>query len=412
MSRRVVITGIGCVSPLGNNASKSWEGIKAGKNGIDYITKFDTENFKAKLAAEVKDFEIENYIDRKDARKMDLFTQYGIAASSEAVEDSGLDLEKIDRFRFGVIVGSGIGGISTIEDNVIKMEEKGPAKVSPLFIPMSIGNIVAGNIAIKFGAKGVCTSLITACATGTSCIGEAFRNIKDGYSDVILTGGTDAAVTRVSIAGFTSITAATLSQDKDRASIPFDKERNGFVMGEGAGIVILEELEHAQSRGAKIYGEVVGYGATCDAFHITSPPADGEGLTNAIKYALNEGNVDLQEVTYINAHGTSTPTNDRIETLVVKNVFGDLAYKIPVSSTKSMTGHMMGAGGAMEAIITTLALKENIAPPTIGLKVADEECDLNYVANKAQQHEMKYGITNSLGFGGHNAVLCLKKWGA
>ena len=323
---------------------------------------------------------------------------------------SGLDLEKINKHRFGVFVGSGIGGLGTIEEQVIKMNEKGPSKVAPLFIPMAIINMAAGHIAIKFGARGTCTSTVTACATSTNCIGEAFRSIKHGYSDIMLAGGAEASVTKIGIAGFASLKALYAGEDPTRASIPFDAERHGFVMGEGAGVLVLEELEHALNRGATIYGEIVGYGSTCDANHMTAPLTDGEGGRLAMQEAMEEGNVDKNDITYINAHGTSTVANDSAETQAIKDLFGEQAYNINVSSTKSMTGHLLGATGAVEAIATIEALRNNFVPPTVGYKVADPELDLNYTPNKGVEREMKAALTNTFGFGGHNAVLCIKKW--
>lgn len=409
MSRRVVITGMGAVTPLGNDVQSFWNGIKEGKCGIDVIKSFDVTEYKAKLAAEVKDFQPENYIEKKEVKRMDKYCQFALAATDEAMKDANFDLEAIDKTRFGVIVGSGIGGLDTIEKQDERLRDKGPNKVSPLFIPMAISNMAAGNIAIRVGAKGICTSITTACATATNAIGEAFRNIKHGYADIIIAGGAEAAITPLGIAGFTTMTALSRSEDPKRASIPFDKERSGFIMGEGAGVLILEELEGALKRGAKIYGEVVGYGATCDAYHMTSPSPDGEGAARAIELALSEGNVEKAQVSYINAHGTSTPYNDKFETLSIKRVFGD-DTKIPVSSTKSMTGHLLGAAGALEGIICAKALEEGFIPPTIGLQVPDEDCDLDYVPNVGRENELEYAISNSLGFGGHNAVICFKKW--
>ncbi|AYD41327.1 beta-ketoacyl-[acyl-carrier-protein] synthase II [Clostridium fermenticellae] len=411
MNRRVVITGLGAVTPVGNDADTFWNNIKNGVCGIDFIKSFDTEGFKAKLAAEVKDFNPEDYMEKKEARRLDRFCQFAIAAAAQAVSDADLDVEKVDKERFGVIVGSGIGGIGNIESEKIKLIERGPNRVHPLFIPMVISNMAAGNISIKFGAKGPCTNIVTACATGTNCIGEAFRMIKDGISDIMIAGGTEAAITPLTIAGFTSLTALSKSSDPLRASIPFDKERNGFVMGEGSGILILESLEHAKARGAKIYGELVGYGSTCDAYHITSPSPDGEGAARAIEIAIKEANIDPGEVSYINAHGTGTSVNDKFETAAIKRAFGeDIAKKIPISSSKSMIGHLLGAGGAVEGVIALKALYDGFIPPTIGYKVPDEECDLDYVPNKGRKANLEYVMSDSLGFGGHNAVILLKKW--
>lgn len=408
--KRVVVTGMGCVTPLGNSIDEFWENIKSGKNGIDYITRFDTTNFKVKIGGELKNFEATDYMDKKDTKRMDLYSVYALAAATQAIKNSELDLENINRKRFGVIVGSGIGGLCTMETQIIKMHDKGPNRVGPLFIPMAIENMAAGNIAIKFGAKSACTSVVTACATGTNSIGEAFRNIKHGYADIIISGGAEAPISSIGIAGFTSLTALSESNDINRASIPFDAERNGFVMGEGAGIIILEELEHAKARNATIYGEIVGYGSTCDAYHMTSPTPDGEGATEAMILAMQEANINPKEVSYINAHGTSTKANDVAETISIKNAFKEYSKDLLVSSTKSMTGHLLGAAGAIEAIVCINALKDSFAPPTIGLKVKDVACDLNYVENVGVKKEMKYALSNSLGFGGHNAVLCIKKW--
>ncbi len=410
MNKRVVVTGMGALTPIGNTAEEFWNGLAEGKNGIDYITAFDTTDMPVKIAGEIKNFTMENFLDRKEIRRMDKFSQYAVVASKEAMKDSGIDIEKINPKRFGVIVGSGIGGLYTMEEQITKMNEKGPKRVAPLFIPMAIGNMAAGHVAIEFGAKGICTCVVTACASGTNSIGEAYRSIKYGHSDVILAGGSEASITKIGIAGFTSLKTLSESTDINRASIPFDKERSGFVMGEGAGIVVLEELEHAQKRNAKIYAEVVGYGTTCDAYHMTSPSLDGSGAADAMLDAMAEANIDKCDVTYINAHGTSTEINDKTETLAIKTAFGDAAYDIPISSTKSMTGHLLGATGAIEAIAAIGALRHDFVPPTINLNVPDEDCDLNYVPNKGISKKMKYALSSSLGFGGHNAVLCLKKW--
>lgn len=410
MSRRVVVTGLGAVTPIGNNINEFWNSLKEGKNGIDFIKSFDTEDMKVKLAAELKDFDATVAMEKKETKRLDKFSQYAIVASDEAIKISGIDLEKIDKHKFGVIIGSGIGGLGVIEEQVIKMHDKGPGKVAPLFIPMAISNMAAGNVAIKFGARGRCEGIVTACATSASCIGEAFRSIKDGYLDFVLAGGAESSVTKIGISGFSSLKALSTSNDPNRASIPFDKERNGFVMGEGAGVVFLESLESALERGAEIFAEIVGYGTTCDAYHMTSPHPEGEGAAYAMNMALKEGNVNKSDVTYINAHGTSTQPNDSAETAAIKNVFGEHAKNINISSTKSMTGHLLGATGAVEAIACIEALKHNFAPPTINYKIADEECDLNYTPNIGVERDMKYALSNTFGFGGHNAVLCLKKW--
>ncbi len=410
MERRVVITGMGLVTPVGNNVEEFWESIKNAKHGIGEITHFDTSDSKVKIAAELKNFEPEKVLDKKEIRRLEPFSVYALYAAQEAVDNSGLDLEKIDPYRFGTIVGSGMGGIGMIEDQMLKMAEKGPSRLAPLFIPSVITNMAAGHIAIRFGAKGICETAITACATSTSCIGMAYRNIKFGYEDVILAGGTESTITKAGIGGFAALKALSTSEDVNRASIPFDKERNGFVMGEGAGILVLEELEHAKARGAKILAEVVGYGATCDAYHMTAPCEDGDGAARAMIKAMEEANVNPNDITYINAHGTSTPANDVAETKAIKTALKENAYKVSISSTKSMTGHLLGATGAVEAIACVLALENNFVPPTAGYKVPDEECDLDYTPNVGKEREMKYALSNTLGFGGHNAVLCLKKW--
>ncbi|MBB6697732.1 beta-ketoacyl-ACP synthase II [Clostridium algidicarnis] len=408
--KRVVITGMGAITPIGNNVKDFWDSIKRGQCGIDFIKTFDTSDFKVKLAGEVKNFKPEDYIDAKQVKRMDRFCQLAMVASKEAVEDSKLNLQNIDKEKLGVIVGCGIGGMSTIETQEERLLNKGPSRVSPMLIPMIISNMAAGNIAIEYGAKALCNTIVTACASGTNGIGEAFHSIKLGMADIIIAGGTEAAITPLSVAGFISLTALTKNQDKNKASIPFDKNRDGFVMGEGAGMVVLESLESAEKRGAKIYAEVVGYGTTCDAYHITSPAPNGEGAARAIKMALKEGNIKADKVSYINAHGTSTPYNDKFETVAIKWVFGEKAYEIPVSSTKSMTGHLLGAAGAIEAIICVKAIEDSFVPPTIGYTTPDEECDLDYVPNKGRKKELEYVLSNSLGFGGHNAVLLFKKW--
>ena len=409
MERRVVITGLGAITPLGNNVEEFWKGIKEGKCGIDQITKFDASDFKVKLAAEVKGYNPEDYFDRREAKRLDLFSQYAMVASREAWKDSGLDKETENMEKVGVVVGSGIGGIQTIETENRKCNEKGPDRVSPMYIPMGILNMATGNVAIDIGAKGESMAMVTACASGTHCIGESFRMIKHGYQDVVLAGGTEAGITPLSIAGFTNIKALTKAEDKNRASIPFDKERSGFVMAEGAGVVVLEEYEHAKARGAKIYAEIVGYGATSDAYHITSPAPGGEGGARAMKLAMEEANVKPEEITYINAHGTSTHLNDSCETQAIKTALGEEnARKVMVSSTKGHTGHLLGAAGAVEAIICSKAIEEGFVPATINYKVPDEECDLDVVPNEGRKAEIKYAISNSLGFGGHNSSLLFK----
>lgn len=411
MERRVVITGLGAITPIGNNTNDFWKGIQEGKCGIDEITAFDTTNFKVKLAAEVKEYNPEDYFERREARRLDKFSQYAIIASREAWKDSGLNKDEQDMTRVGISIGSGIGGINTIETENRKCVEKGPDRVSPMYIPMAISNMAAGNVAIDIGAKGESIAIVTACATGTHCIGDAFRTIKYGYQDVMLAGGTEASITPLSIAGFSNIKALSKSEDKTRASIPFDKERNGFVMGEGAGIVLLEELEHAKSRGAKIYAEVVGYGASSDAYHITSPAPDGEGGARAMKSAIEEAKIKPEEITYINAHGTSTHLNDSCETQAIKTALGEeAARKVMISSTKGNTGHLLGAAGGIEAIVCCKSLEEGFVPATINYKVPDEECDLDIVPNQGRKIDVKYAMSNSLGFGGHNSSILLKKW--
>ena len=411
MERRVVITGLGAVTPIGNNTNDFWEGIKEGKCGIDEITRFDITNFKVKLAAELKDFNAEDYFDRREAKRLDRFSQYAMVAAREAWKDSGLDKETENMERVGIIIGSGIGGIGTTEEEHEKYMTKGPDRVSPMYIPMGIPNMATGNVAIDIGAKGESISMVTACASGTHSIGESFRMIKHGYQDVVLAGGTEAGITPLGIAGFTNIKALSKSEDKTRASIPFDKERSGFVMGEGAGVIVLEELEHAKKRGAKIYAEMVGYGATSDAYHITSPAPGGEGGARAMKIAMEEAHVNPEEITYINAHGTSTHLNDSYETQAIKTALGeDAAKKVMVSSTKGHTGHLLGAAGGVEAIVCAKAIEEGFVPATINYKVPDEECDLDVVPNEGRKVEVKYAISNSLGFGGHNSSILLKKY--
>lgn len=411
MERRCVITGIGAITPLGNSADSLWEGLKNGICGIDFITKFDTIDYKVKIAAEVRNFDPSEYVPKKEVKRNDMYSLYGLAAATQAFEMSGIDIKEIDSSRIGVIVGSGIGGLSTIQEQVFKLYEKGPSRVSPLFIPMSISNMAAGNIAIKFGIKGICENVVTACSTGANCIGDAFRNIKHGYIDMCLAGGAEASVTGIGIAGFSSLTALSITEDPKDACKPFDKNRNGFVMGEGSGVLMLEELEHALKRGAKIYGEIVGYGSTGDAYHMTAPNPDGEGPARAMKLAMEEAKITPKQVSYINAHGTSTKPNDSCETLAIKKALGEeYAYKVPISSTKSMTGHLLGAGGAIEAIACIKAIENNFIPPTINYKEKDEECDLDYVPNVGRAVQLDYALSNSIGFGGHNAVLCFKKW--
>lgn len=411
-TKRVVITGMGAVTPLGNDVETFWENIREGKVGIAPITRFDPEGFGVSVAAEVKDFNPpEKHVLKKEFKRMDLFSLYALAAAGEAVDSSGLTEEELNgNVRAGVILGSGIGGMYTIQEQTIKMHDRGPGKMSPLFIPMGISNMAAGNIAIKYGTKGICTAVVTACATGTNSIGEAFRNIKHGYSDIILAGGAEASIIESGIGGFAALTALSTEKDPLRACIPFDKDRGGFVMGDGAGVVVLEELEHAKARGAKILAEVVGYGATCDAYNMTAPCPDGEGASRAMLLAIEEAGIAPKDVGYINAHGTGTPHNDLPETNAVKLAFGEEAYNTPISSTKSMTGHLLGAAGAVEAIVCVKALDEGFLPPTVGLENPGEGCDLDYVPKVGRKSQIKYALSNSLGFGGHNGVLCFKKW--
>lgn len=404
--RRVVITGIGAVTPVGNDIDTMWNSLINGKAGIDYIKGFDTEKLKVKVAAEVKDFDATKYIEKKDLRKTDLFCQYAIAAAVQAVEDSGI-VGTVEDERFGVYVGSGTGGMHTFFAQCENMiAEK---KISPFFIPMMIGNMAAGLIAIRFNAKGPCLPVVTACATSTHAVGEAFHAIKDGYADAIITGGAEAAITPLAIAGFSSCMALSTRNDPKSSSIPFDKRRDGFVMGEGAGVLVLEEYEHAVARGANIYAEVTGYGNTCDAHHVTAPDPEAAGAARCVEIALKESGYTGDEVLYINAHGTSTPANDKTETAAFKKALGDKAYDAYISSTKSMTGHMLGATGAVEAIVATLALKNGIVPPTVGLEEPDPECDLNYVPNNAVEAPLTMAASTTFGFGGHNACITLKK---
>lgn len=404
--RRVVITGIGAVTPVGNDIETMWDSLVNGKNGIDYIKSFDTEKLKVKVAAEVKDFDPTKYIEKKELRKTDLFCQYAIAAACQAVEDSGI-IGTIEDEKLGVYVGSGTGGMHTFFTQCENMiAEK---KISPFFIPMMIGNMAAGLIAIRFSAKGPCLPVVTACATSTHAVGEAFHAIKNGYANAIITGGAEAAITPLAIAGFSSCMALSTRNDPNSSSIPFDKRRDGFVMGEGAGILVLEEYEHAVARGAKIYAEVAGYGNTCDAHHVTAPDPEAAGAARCVEIALKEAGITDDDTLYINAHGTSTPANDKTETAAFKRALGEKAYDAYISSTKSMTGHMLGATGAVEAIVAALAVKNGIVPPTIGLEEPDPECDLNYVPNKAVEAPLTAAASTTFGFGGHNACIALKK---
>lgn len=410
MKRRVVITGLGAITPIGNNIDSFWESIKLGKNGIDKISLFNAENLKVKMAAEVKNFNPSNFIDKKESKRMDRYTQFAVIAAEESIKDSNLDFNTLNRERIGVMFGSGIGGLCTIESQIRTLVVKGPNRVSPLTIPMSISNMASGTIAIKHGILGNTLSLTSACATSTHCIGEAYRSIKDGYLDIVVAGGSEASICEFGIAGFQSLTALSRSEDRNRASIPFDKERNGFVMGEGAGSLILEDLDSALKRGAKIYAEVVGYGSSCDAYHITSPSLDGDGAYRAMRDALIDADISTDKISYINAHGTSTEINDKVETLAIKKALGDNYMNAYVSSTKSMTGHLLGAAGAIEAIVSIKALQDNFVPATINYVNEDEDCDLNLVANEGKESNVEYTMSNSLGFGGHNGTLIFKKW--
>ncbi|MBP3543275.1 MAG: beta-ketoacyl-ACP synthase II [Lachnospiraceae bacterium] len=409
MSRRVVVTGMGAITPIGNSVEEFWQGLKDKKVGIGEIDRFDTTDYKVKLAAQVKDFKGADYMDPKAAKRMELFCQYAVAATREALEQSGIDMEKEDPYRVGVSVGSGIGSLQVLEKEHQKLVEKGPNRVNPLMVPLMITNMAAGNVSIQFGAKGKSLNIVTACATGSHSIGEAYRSIQCGDADVMIAGGCEAAVTPIGIAGFAALTALSTSTDPMRASIPFDKERDGFVMGEGAGIVILEELEHALARNAVIYGEVVGYGATSDAYHITSPAEDGQGAATAMANAVKEAGIELSEVDYINAHGTSTHHNDLFETRAIRKTFGEHADKLLVNSTKSMIGHLLGAAGAVEFIACVKSINEGYVHATAGYQVPDEECDLNYVKDGAKK-DITYALSNSLGFGGHNASVLVKKY--
>ena len=410
MEKRVVVTGMGAITPVGNNVNDFFDGIVNGKCGIDNITLFDASDFKVKFAGEVKNYDAQDYFDRKAVKRLDRFVQFAIISSREAIKDSKMTPENTDFERVGVFVGSGIGGLKTIEEQNEVLVKKGADRISPMYIPMAICNMAAGNIAIELGLKGESESIVTACASGTHSIGEAYRAIKHGYQDAVLCGGCEASITPSGIAGFTNIKALNTVDDKYRASIPFDKERGGFVMGEGAGVLVLEELEHAKKRGAKIYAEVVGYGASSDAYHITSPAPDGNGGKRAMVNAMEDAKITPDKVTYINAHGTATPLNDKYETIAIKSAFPNCYDKLYVSSTKGHTGHLLGAAGAIEAIICVKAIEQDIIPPTIGYKVKDEECDLNIVPNKAIKAKVEYAMSNSLGFGGHNSTIIFKKY--
>ncbi len=409
MSRRVVVTGMGAITPIGNSVEEFWDGIKEKRIGFGPITKFNTENYKCKLAAEVKDFDAGNFMDPKAAKRMELFCQYAVAASKEAIEDSGLDLEKEDAFRIGVSVGSGVGSLQVMEREHAKLLEKGPGRVAPLLVPLMITNMAAGNVSIQFGLKGKNINVVTACATGTNSIGEAMRSIQYGEAEIMLAGGCEGSISPIGIAGFSALTALTTSNDPSRCSIPFDKERSGFVMGEGAGVVVLEELEHAKARGAKIYAEVVGYGSTADAYHITSPAEDGSGAAKAMEYAIKDAGIALNEIEYINAHGTSTHHNDLFETRAIRLLFKEHANQIKINSTKSMVGHLLGAAGAVEFIASVKEVQEGYLHATVGYQIPDEECDLDY-CKEACSKNVRYALSNSLGFGGHNASILIRKW--
>ena len=410
MERRVVVTGMGAVTPIGNNVEEFWKGIKEGKCGIDNITSFDTTNFKVKLAGEVKNLNIEDYMDKRSARRLDRYSQLAMVAAKEVMEDCGINESNTDMNKVAIIVGAGIGGLTTIEEQTKILIEKGQDRISPMFIPMAILNMATGNIAIEYGLKGESVAIATACATGTHCIGEGYRLIKHGYQDAALVGGSEASINDLAVGGFTNIKALCQSTDKNRASIPFDKERSGFVMGEGAGLLMLEDLEHAKARGAKIYAEIVGYGASTDAYHITSPAPGGEGGARAMKDAIKDAGIKPEDIDYINAHGTSTHLNDSFETAAIKSALGEAANSVMVSSTKSNTGHLLGAAGAVEAIACIKAIDDSFVPPTINYKVPDEECDLDVVPNVGRNKEIKYAMSNSLGFGGHNSTVIIKKY--
>lgn len=408
--KRVVVTGLGALTPLGNDVATTWDNAIKGISGIGPLTRIDSEGYPAKVAAELKDFDVEQFMDKKEARRMDRFTQYAVAASFMAVKDSKLEITDENAPRVGVWIGSGIGGMETFENQFEILLEKGPRRVSPFFVPMMIPDMAAGQVSIAIGAKGFNSCTVTACATGTNSIGDAFKVIARGDADVMVTGGTEAPISRMAFAGFCSAKALSTNEDPTKASRPFDLNRDGFVMGEGAGILILEELEHALARGADIYAEIVGYGATGDAYHITSPAPGGEGGARAMLQAINDSSLQPSDIDYINAHGTSTSYNDKFETLAIKEVFGEHAYNVAISSTKSMTGHLLGAAGGVEAIFSILAIKEGIIPPTTNLETADPECDLDYVPNEARKLDVRVALSNSLGFGGHNATIIFKRF--
>ena len=408
-NRRVVVTGMGAITPIGNSVEEFWNGIKEGKTGFGPITYFDTADYRCKLAAEVKDFDPAQYMDKKSARRMEQFCQFAVAAAGQAITDAGLTMEQEDPYMVGCSVGSGIGSLQAMEREYDRLKEKGPGRVGPMLVPLMISNMAAGNVSIAYGLKGKSLNVVTACATGTHSIGEAYRTIQYGDADVMIAGGTESSITPIGIAGFSALTALSFSEDPERASIPFDKERNGFVMGEGSAIVVLEELEHAKRRGAKIYAELTGYGCSSDAYHITSPAEDGSGAATAMLNALKDGGVEQEELTYINAHGTSTHHNDLFETRAIKLAFGEHAYDLKINSTKSMVGHLLGAAGAVEFVTCVKEIQEGYIHRTVGLRETEEELDLNYCRDSYKE-EVPYALTNSLGFGGHNASLLLKKY--
>lgn len=408
-NRRVVITGMGAITPIGNSVEEFWNGIKEGKTGFGPITYFDTADYRCKLAAEVKDFDPTQYMDKKSARRMEQFCQFAVAAAGQAIADAGLIMEQEDPYMVGCSVGSGIGSLQAMEREYDRLKEKGPGRVGPMLVPLMISNMAAGNVSIAYGLKGKSLNVVTACATGTHSIGEAYRTIQYGDADVMVAGGTESSITPIGIAGFSALTALSFSEDPQRASIPFDKDRNGFVMGEGSAVVVLEELEHAKRRGAKIYAELIGYGCSSDAYHITSPAEDGSGAATAMLNALKDGGVEPEELTYINAHGTSTHHNDLFETRAIKLAFGEHAYDLKINSTKSMVGHLLGAAGAVEFVTCVKEIQEGYIHRTVGLRETEEELDLNYCRDSYEE-EVPYALTNSLGFGGHNASLLLKKY--
>ena len=408
-NRRVVITGMGAITPIGNSVEEFWNGIKEGKTGFGPITYFDTADYRCKLAAEVKDFDPIQYMDKKSARRMEQFCQFAVAAAGQAIADAGLIMEQEDPYMVGCSVGSGIGSLQAMEREYDRLKEKGPGRVGPMLVPLMISNMAAGNVSIAYGLKGKSLNVVTACATGTHSIGEAYRTIQYGDADVMVAGGTESSITPIGIAGFSALTALSFSEDPQRASIPFDKDRNGFVMGEGSAVVVLEELEHAKRRGAKIYAELIGYGCSSDAYHITSPAEDGSGAATAMLNALKDGGVAPEELTYINAHGTSTHHNDLFETRAIKLAFGEHAYDLKINSTKSMVGHLLGAAGAVEFVTCVKEIQEGYIHRTVGLRETEEELDLNYCRDSYEE-EVSYALTNSLGFGGHNASLLLKKY--